>query len=364
MKKQLLFASIFLIVISANAQHPGFVIHGTVPGLDVASRVVALSADGHDTITTTETSNGVFTLTGKLARPDAIILSFPDLNKKAVLFIGNDVVNFSAKDPRLNDLRITGSVTQQDYETFLNEIKPLADYVSYYRMQYQSSGLRTARDSFAIMLNTAYGIYQNSIDRFINRRPESPVASLLLLFAYETDPNKDVGLLEKRFSVLKDEALQTVYSGSIKKLIETAKIGAVGTEALEFTQNDANGKPVALSSFRGKYVLVDFWASWCKPCRVENPNVVAAYHRFKDKNFTVLGVSLDQNKDRWLEAVEVDGLTWTQVSDLKYWQNEVAQLYGIESIPQNILIDPTGVIIGKNLRGDDLLNTLSSIFSK
>ena len=133
--------------------------------------------------------------------------------------------------------------------------------------------------------------------------------------------------------------------------------------APEFTLTDVNDKPVSLSSLRGKFVLIDFWASWCGPCRMENPNVVKAYNRFKDKNFTIIGVSLDKpgEKDNWLKAIKDDGLTWTQVSDLKYWNSVVVPMYGITGIPYNVLIDPTGKIIGESLRGEALEDKLAAV---
>jgi peroxiredoxin len=137
----------------------------------------------------------------------------------------------------------------------------------------------------------------------------------------------------------------------------------VGAIAPEFTQNDPDGNPVKLSSFRGKYLLVDFWASWCGPCRAENPNVVKAYTKYHDKGFEILGVSLDDEKGRtnWLNAIKKDGLTWKQVSDLKAWNNEAAQLYAIKAIPQNVLLDPSGKIIAKNLRAEALDKKLAEL---
>jgi peroxiredoxin len=133
----------------------------------------------------------------------------------------------------------------------------------------------------------------------------------------------------------------------------------IGSIAPDFTLTSLDNKSISLKDFRGKYVLVDFWASWCVPCRGENPNVVAAYKEFKDKNFTVLGVSLDSDKDKWQQAVTKDNLIWQHVSELKGWESMVAMVYGVRSIPSNFLIDPTGKIVAMNLRGDDLQRTLS-----
>lgn len=151
-------------------------------------------------------------------------------------------------------------------------------------------------------------------------------------------------------------AVKANIDKSLQAQAQAAASSLIGKEAPDFTMPDANGKEVSLSSFRGKYVLVDFWASWCMPCRQENPNVVSAFQRFKDKNFTVLGVSLDQpgQRDKWLKAVMDDKLTWTQVSDLQYWNSKVVKLYGLDGIPYNVLVDPKGIVVAEGLRGSQL----------
>jgi peroxiredoxin len=156
----------------------------------------------------------------------------------------------------------------------------------------------------------------------------------------------------------------TSYNQNILKVIDAKKITAIGKLAPDFEQPDTLGKMVKLSGFRGQYVLLDFWASWCAPCREENPNVVQAYQKFHDKGFTVLSVSLDQpgKKQAWLNAIHQDHLTWTQVSDLQFWNNSVAVLYGIKAIPQNFLIDKEGKIIAINIKGDELNQKLKEIF--
>jgi peroxiredoxin len=170
--------------------------------------------------------------------------------------------------------------------------------------------------------------------------------------------------MEQLFGTLTPEIQSSPIGKYVAQQIEEGKRNPMGKTLADFQQEDPDGKMVSLSSFRGKYVLVDFWASWCGPCRQENPNVVNAFNKYKNKNFTVLGISLDKTKQPWLDAIAKDGLNWTQLSDLKGWSNAVAQQFQIQSIPQNFLIDPNGVVIGKNLRGEALESKLESLLNK
>ena len=198
-----------------------------------------------------------------------------------------------------------------------------------------------------------------SLDSLLAAHPSSPVAAYFVVkdFAYKLDLE---GMKAVRAKL--DASLAgSEYVNQIESMISRMEKVQVGAVAPDFTLPDVDGNPVSLSSFRGKYVLVDFWAAWCPDCRKENPNIVAAWEKYKDKNFAVLGVSLDRKRDQWLAAIEKDNLTWTQVSDLKYWDSEAAVLYCIRWIPMSFLIDPEGKIVAIGLEGEELHNKLEEL---
>jgi peroxiredoxin len=198
-----------------------------------------------------------------------------------------------------------------------------------------------------------------SLDSLLAAHPASPVAAYFVVkdFAYKLDLE---GMKAVRAKL--DASLAgSEYVNQIESMISRMEKVQVGSVAPDFTLPDVDGNPVSLSSFRGKYVLVDFWAAWCPDCRKENPNIVAAWEKYKDKNFAVLGVSLDRKRDQWLAAIEKDNLTWTQVSDLKYWDSEAAVLYCIRWIPMSFLIDPEGKIVAIGLEGEELHNKLEEL---
>jgi peroxiredoxin len=194
------------------------------------------------------------------------------------------------------------------------------------------------------------------LSTFVSEHPHSFISLLVL-----SEGDFDLKQMAALYDGLSEKLKSTDFGQAFGAKIQSVMNSSVGSKAPDFTQNNVSGKPVNLSDFKGKYVLIDFWASWCGPCRQENPNVVKAYKTYKDKNFTILGVSLDHSKIAWQNAIRKDELTWEQISDLKGWQNTAAALYNVKSIPQNFLIDPDGIIIEKNLRGEGLHQTLSRI---
>ncbi|MBS1524238.1 MAG: AhpC/TSA family protein [Bacteroidetes bacterium] len=206
--------------------------------------------------------------------------------------------------------------------------------------------------------------YHQRLKDFIISHPDSYLSLLTLgsLDGPTPDPNEILPLLDGLTKEIQDTETARILRDELEKM----KTVAIGAMAPDFEQADTLGHPVRLSSFRGKYVLLDFWASWCGPCRQENPNVVRVYNKFKDKNFTIVGISLDRSDGafNWLNAIRRDHLTWTQLSDLKFWNNAVAQLYFVQSIPKNFLIDPAGKIIAEDLRGDDLETKLQEVLGK
>lgn len=203
--------------------------------------------------------------------------------------------------------------------------------------------------------------YHAALKDFILAYPDSYLSLLTIgtLGGPSPDPNELLPILDALSKDLKD----TETAREMRNALESLKTTANGAMAPDFEQADTLGRPVRLSSFRGKYVLLDFWASWCGPCRQENPNIVRVYNQYKNKNFTVVGVSLDKpgSTFAWLEAIKSDHLTWTQLTDLKFWNNAVARLYYVQSIPKNFLIDPSGKIIAQDLRGDDLEAELQKV---
>lgn len=199
-----------------------------------------------------------------------------------------------------------------------------------------------------------------AIAAFIINNPSSYVSLYSLSGDLATD-DMNVVLVENAYKGLSDDLKNTNMAKSILYKLDLAKRTSIGVMAADFEAKTPEQIPIKLSSFKGQYVLIDFWASWCGPCRQENPNVLRAYETFKDKNFTVLGVSIDEKEDAWVKAVKQDGLVWVQLLDRTA---EIAKMYGINAIPKNFLVDPSGKIIAKNLRGSELMSTLQEVLGK
>ncbi len=321
----------------------GFVITGNVTGFADGTTVSFLNEQTSQPEKQTTIEGGKFTVKGKMDQPGFKGLIFGDQPPLVPMFIDNSNITITGDKNSIDQLQINGSPSHALYAEYSSELKPYDKIV-------------TAGES--IDENGAKEVEKISTD-FVKNHHESYVAPLAIIRMFQMTQNGTKA--EELYKLLPAEVQASGLGQFANQQIQESKINPIGSTIKDFSQNDTTGKPVNISSLRGKYVLLDFWASWCRPCRMENPNVVAAYKKYHDKNFTVLGISLDQAKPAWLNAIQMDGLTWNHVSDLKGWSNEVAALFQVRSIPQNLLIDPNGKIIAKNLRGEVLESKLEEL---
>jgi peroxiredoxin len=358
MMKKVIYSLVALALLFSCTMQPEYKIQGTIEGIESGQATLKNVVDGKlVTVDSVVIENGAFVLTGSVEQPEYFILAFADTIEPIQLFLDNVEITVNANVANILDAKVVGSELTDVYNTFNTELlgfntKMQALYQEY--IQINMSGGNAER--LKAIEQEYTGIEEQTsifIDTFIKDNATSLVTPFIAL-NYRAN-RLSLEELEELVAVFGEEVASSKYLQEINDKIVTLNKVLIGQPYTDFTLNDVDGNPVALSSVvGGKYVLIDFWAGWCRPCRAENPVLVENYAKYKEKGFEIFGVSLDKTREEWVKAIEDDGITWPQVSDLKYWDCAAREIYAFNSIPHNILLDKDGIIIAKDLRGEDL----------
>ena len=320
-----------------------------------------MDSTGWVTMDSTVVKNGEFEFKGKVNSPDRWNLTIKGKEMAFPFFLENSDIKLLVHADSTGLLEVTGSANQDLFRKFNENNDSIQKLINAMDPVYAKAD--SLKDTATMKkLDDKFNAFDKEMKKLIvdlaKNHPASPSGPWLIM---RNSYRFELPELDSLLGVFDTTLSHSFYYKAVAKRVGILKRVQIGQPAVDFTMNDTTGKPVTLSSLKGNILLVDFWASWCGSCRAENPNVVKAYAGFHKKGFDVLGVSFDRKKDKWEKAIKDDNLTWTHVSDLLYWGNAVGKLYGISSIPSNVLLDKDQKIIGRNLRGEALIARLTEL---
>ena len=371
--KNLPFFLLFLIsLVSCKGSNvPVFTIEGTLKGMPKTTiflEEMSLSNEQKLLDSTKSLPDGSFTLEVPLNKNQAIYRI--RMANKSLLIVNDEAkVKIIGNWQSLPKLEKNVSPGTSSLNALLDRIYQQEENLAAAQLALDTLHKNRTSDSlladFEQKVTLETSAFNDYLKKYADTTKYLPVAILAAMRIDEPSIQESIhNKLSKRFG---NQDMVAQYAAFLKNNAPSATVSktvVVGASAPDFTLSTAEGKRLSMSSLRGKYVLLDFWASWCAPCRKENPSLVAAYRTFREQNFEILGVSLDDNKEKWLQAIAADRILWPQVSDYQGWNSAVVELYGVAALPSNFLIDPSGKVIATNLRGDALVDKLNEIFKK
>ncbi|SNZ00045.1 TlpA disulfide reductase family protein [Flagellimonas pacifica] len=369
MKKIFVVVLGVLFLASCNSKSEGFTINGTVRGdLENGTQVFLKTIDSlnrYIEIDTTKVENGNFTFTGTQVEPKLHYIAIESGQQLIPFFLENGEISLKFQKDSLNHAKLKGTLQNDLFMNFLDESRKLQERHSSMTRDMRSAAQQ--RDTAtATALREEFMEFQEEAKSYnVDFVKENPNALISVLILGDLLQNRVVSEDEVKelFEALSPEMKQSTPGKRIKKFLDQLKNVEIGGVAPEFSAPTPNGDLLALSDVKGKLTLIDFWAAWCRPCRAENPNIVSVYNKYHDKGFNVIGVSLDSRAEDWTNAIEADGLTWNHISNLKRFQDPIAQMYSINAIPAAFLIDENGVIVAKNLRGPALEQKVAELLN-